>query len=74
MLTISIPDDIDQQLSGMTNDKQEFIINAVRQKISLDKKYLSVAELAKEYADSINENEEITKDFTHADKENWNDY
>lgn len=74
MLTISIPDDIDQQLSGMTNDKQEFIINAVRQKISLGKKYLSVAELAKEYADSINENEEITKDFTHADKENWNDY
>ncbi len=74
MLTISIPDDIDKQLSDITEDKQEFIINAVRQKIMLRKKYLSVAELEKEYAESNNENEEITKDFTHADNENWNDY
>lgn len=74
MLTISIPDDLDQQLSGITDDKQEFILNAVRQKIIQRKKYPSVEHLAKDYADSINENEEITKDFTHADKENWNDY
>jgi hypothetical protein len=30
--------------------------------------------LAKEYADSVKENDEITKDFAHADNENWNDY
>lgn len=74
MLTISIPDDLDQQLSDITDDKQEFIINAVRQKIIQRKKYPSVEDLAKEYADSINENDEIARDFTHADKENWNDY
>ncbi len=74
MLTILIPDDLDQQLSGITDDKQEFIINAVMQKIIQRKKYSFVKDLAKEYADSINENEEITKEITHSDKENWNDY
>ena len=74
MLTVLIPDELDQQLSAITNDKQEFIINAVRQKIMLRKKSLSPDEVAKEYADSIGENEEITTDFMHTDNENWNDY
>ncbi len=74
MLTISIPDEIDQQLSAITDDKNEFIISAIKQKILLRKKSLSVEQLAKEYAGSIEENEQITKDFAHADKENWNEY
>lgn len=74
MLTISIPDEIDQQLSAITDDKKEFIIAAIRQKIMLRKKSLSSEQLAKEYADSIEENDQITKDFAHADNENWNDY
>ena len=74
MLTISIPDEIDQQLSSITDDKKEFIIAAIRQKIMSRKKSLSSEQLAKEYADSIEENDQITKDFSHADNENWNDY
>ncbi len=74
MLTISIPDEIDQQLSAIADDKKEFIIAAIRQKILFRKKSLSEEQLAKEYADSIEENDMISKDFVHADKENWNDY
>lgn len=74
MLTISIPDEIDQQLSAITDDKNKFIITAIKQKILLRKKPLPVEQLAKEYAESIEENEQITKDFADADKENWNEY
>jgi hypothetical protein len=74
MLTISIPDEIDKQLSSLTDDKKEFIISAIKQKIGLQKKRITPEELTREYRDSISENEEITKDFAHVDKENWNDY
>jgi uncharacterized FlgJ-related protein len=74
MLTISIPDEIDNELSSLTDDKKEFIISAIKQKIGLQKKCINLEELAKEYRDSISENEEVTKDFKHADKGNWNDY
>jgi len=74
MLTISIPDEIDKQLSSITNNKKEFIISAIKQKIFLEKSPLTDEKLAKEYADSIKENNQITKDFAHADNESWNDY
>lgn len=74
MLTVSIPDEIDLQLSSVTNDKKKFIIAAIKQKIALQKKTLSPEQLAQEYSDSRIENNQITKDFANADKENWNDY
>ena len=74
MLTISIPDEIDKQLSSITEDKKEFIIQAVRQKIAKQIKKISKEQLAKEYADSAEENTQITKEFINVDNENWNDY
>ena len=74
MLSIIIPDDIDRQLSMFTNNKREFILTAIRQKIAFLEKALSPEQLAKEYADSVEENKEILKDFVDTDKENWNDY
>jgi len=74
MLTISIPDEIDKQLSSLTDNKKEFILSAIKQKIGLQKKHLTREQLAKEYEDSIKENKELSKDFAHVDKENWNDY
>jgi uncharacterized membrane-anchored protein len=74
MLTISIPAEIEQQLSAITNDKTEFIIAAIKQKIALGKNNLSAHQLAEEYVDSIKENEKIKEDFANADNENWNDY
>ena len=74
MLTISFPDEIDKQLSSITEHKKEFIIAAVRQRIANQKNSISKNQLAKEYADSIQENDQIVKDFINADNENWNDY
>ncbi len=74
MLTISIPDEIDKQLSSITDDKKEFILSAIKQKIGLQKKHIAAEKLAREYEDSAGENQEITNDFAHSDKENWNDY
>jgi hypothetical protein len=74
MLTISIPDEIDNELSSLTDDKKEFIISAIKQKIGMQKRRITPEELAKQYQDSVRENEEITEDFAHVDKENWNDY
>ena len=74
MLTISIPDEIDKQLSSITKDKKEFIIEAVKQKIAKQVKSISKQQLAKEYADSAEENDQIIKDFVNADNENWHEY
>lgn len=74
MLNISIPDDIDNQLSSITNNKQEFILAAIRQKIAIRKKTSSPEELAKEYKESMEENKLLMEDFKHSDAENWDDY
>jgi uncharacterized FlgJ-related protein len=74
MLTVSIPDEIDKELSSVTTDKKEFIISAIKQKIIIEKRTVNIQKLEAEYSDSVKENNEIMKDFTHADKENWNDY
>ncbi|MDQ3845560.1 MAG: hypothetical protein M3342_16355 [Bacteroidota bacterium] len=74
MLTISIPEDIDQQLSLLTNNKEEFILTAIRQKIAMSKKSYSPEEMAKEYADSVEENKSIMNDFKFADQEGWDEY
>jgi hypothetical protein len=73
MLTVSIPDEIDKQLSSITNDKEGFIINVVKQKIAT-KKNISSEELAKEYRDSIEENKLIAEDYKYSDVENLDDY
>lgn len=39
-----------------------------------EKKTTTPDELAKEYADSVEENKSIMKDFKNADLENWDDY
>lgn len=74
MLTVSIPDEIDKELSSVTTDKKEFIISAIKQKIIIEKRTVNIQKLEAEYTDSVKENNEIMKDFTHPDKENWNDY
>jgi hypothetical protein len=74
MLTVSIPDEIDKQLSSITEDKKKFIIEAVKQKIAKQANTISKKQLAKEYADSAEENDQITKDFINVDNENWNEY
>ena len=74
MLTVCLPDDLDNELSSLTNDKEGFIIAAVRQKIALGKKTATPEELAKEYSDSVEENKLILEDFKHVDLENWDDY
>lgn len=74
MLNISIPDDMDEELSSITNNKQDFILAAIRQKIALRKKNPSSEELAKEYKESMEENTLLMEDFKHVDQENWDDY
>lgn len=74
MLTISIPDEINDQLSSLTEDKEKFIITAIRQKIASKRKSVTKVQLAKEYEDSSEENVQILKDFINADTENWQDY
>ena len=74
MLTIYIPEDLEKELSSFTDDKPAFILAAIRQKIALRKKMTTPNELAKEYADSIEENKSIVEDFKNVDTENWDDY
>jgi hypothetical protein len=35
MFTVVIPNELDQQLSGITDDKNEFILSAIKQEILL---------------------------------------
>ena len=74
MLNLVISDEIDDQLSSITKNKEEFIIAAIKQKIAIRKKTISVDELAKEYREGIEENKLLREDFKHTDNENWDEY
>jgi hypothetical protein len=73
MLNISIPDDLNNELSLLTNDKTAFIIEAVREKIALYKNTMSQEDLINERS-NIFGHKVIIEEFKSTRIENWGDY
>ena len=73
MLNISIPDDLNNELSLLTNDKTAFIIEAVREKIALYKNTMSQEDLINERS-NIFGHKTIMEEFKSTRIENWGDY
>jgi len=73
MLSISIPDDLNNELSLLTNDKTTFIIEAIREKIALYKNTMLQEDLTKERSDIFG-HKVIIEEFKSTRIENWGDY
>ena len=68
-IQVNLPKDLEIVFNKTGIDKQEFIINAIREKIN---KTNNLESLLKEgYAESYDEDLEITNDFESTDLENW---
>lgn len=73
-LTVNIPDDLDKELNNLKVKKEEFLLNALKEKINLQKSNNLQAALAEGYKDNHKENEQLINEFSQADLENWYDY
>jgi hypothetical protein len=73
MLTINLSRELENELSSLTNDKETFIIEAIREKIALNKNAVSREESMKEES-NIFEHKIVIEEFNSTRIENWGDY
>jgi hypothetical protein len=74
MLTIYIPDELERELSVITNEHHTFVITAIREKIALHKNARSSGELTRKYSNTLEELKSQTSHFKNTDIESWGDY
>ncbi len=67
-LTVNIPDDLDKELNNLKVKKEEFLLNALKEKINLQ------SALAEGYKNNYKENKKLENEFLQADLESWYDY
>jgi len=73
MLTINLPGELENELSSLTKDKETFIIEAIREKIALQKSAISQEESMKEQSDIFG-HKVFIGEFKSTRIENWGDY
>jgi len=72
MLTINLPGELENELSSLTNDKETFIIEAIREKIALRKSTISEESTTEQ--SNIFGHKIIIEEFNSTRIENWGDY
>lgn len=73
-IILNIPPDIDKELTKLDVKKEEFLLEALKEKITAEKHLNFESLLIEGYKDRRPENEILNKDFYHTDLENWNEY
>lgn len=73
-ITLNLPEDIDRQLSTLKVRKEEFLLEALKEKIKAETTSNLEALLIEGYQERRSENEILGKEFVHIDMENWNEY
>ncbi len=68
-IQIELPEDIERHLSMINENQQNFILEAIREKIK--KKESLMKELAEGYQATYEEDLNLTSDFESADLEDW---
>ena len=74
IITLNLPDDIEKELSFLKIKKEDFILNALKEKINSQKGSSLEILLTEGYKLNHSENEVISKEFLQSDLENWNEY
>ncbi len=74
LITLNIPDDIDKELAEMSVKREEFLLEALKEKINSQRHSNLEELLAEGYKERKTENTVLSKDFFHTDLENWNEY
>lgn len=74
LITLNIPDEIDKELAAMSVKREEFLLEALKEKIKSKRDSNLEDLLAEGYRERRAENELVGKDFFHTDIENWNEY
>ncbi len=69
-MEIHVPETISQYLEVLTSDKEEFVLEAIQEKIEREKRRNIEMELIEGYQATAEEDFEIMKDFEHTDFEN----
>ena len=73
-IEIYIPEELNNNILQFTNNKQLFIMQAIKDRINKMKKNKLEKQLVEGYKYSAKEDEQLIKDFTHIDLENWDEY
>jgi hypothetical protein len=68
-IEITLPDDLEKGVAKHKENQQEFIIEAIREK--LEKENVDEALLIEGYQKTVTEDSEIAEDFKHIDLEDW---
>jgi hypothetical protein len=73
-IEIKIPDELNNSILKLTNNKQSFILEAIGEKINRLQKKRFEKQLIEGYKNSGKENEQLINDFSKIDLENWDEY
>lgn len=73
-ITLNLPPGIDKELSDLAVKKEEFLLEALKEKIKSEKKLNLKVLMEEGYKARRKENELLNKDFFYTDLENWNEY
>lgn len=74
LITLNIPDDIDKELAAMSVKREEFLLEALKEKIKSERDSNLEKLLAEGYKERKTENMVLSEVFFHTDLENWNEY
>ncbi len=73
-ITLHLPEEIDRQLSTLNVKKEEFLLEALKEKINAETNSHLEPLLIEGYQERVSENQILSKEFFHIDMENWNEY
>lgn len=73
-ITLNIPEDLDKELSSLSVKREEFLLEALKEKIRSEKFAILEDLLIEGYKDRRTENKLLAKEFFHSDLENWDEY
>jgi len=69
-IEINVPDEILGFLGSVSNEREKFVLEAIKEKVSRERKHNLKTLLAEGYQAKFDEDFEITKDFEAADLQN----
>ena len=73
-LTLNIPDELDKELNNLKVRKEEFLLSALKEKLTIHKSHNLQAALTEGYKNNHEENKKLNNEFLQVDLENWYDY
>lgn len=74
IIELPLPDDLNKAITSVTNDKVEFILEAIKEKLQDNKLGAIKSKLVEGYSQNHEENLTLVKEFESPDLSNWDDY